>query len=190
MYEATVDPDCYPDSTVLKNLPDLRGQDELDAFEAACTMQRADEPLPSGRFGVRHYQAIHRHLFQDVYAWAGAFRTVRVSKGASTFCYPEHIAREMARLLSTLKARRYLRDLTGEQFAEQAAEFLATLNAIHPFREGNGRTQTLFLALLADRANHPLDLDRLEPARFLATMIQSFGGDSEPLACQIWDLIN
>ena len=67
--------------------------------------------------------------------------------------------------------------------------FLATLNAIHPLREGNGRTQLTFLALLAHRARHPLDLDLLEPEQFLAAMVASFRGDTVDLAIHIRRLI-
>lgn len=189
MYDAIADPYCYPGSTVLKNLPDLRAQEELDAFEAASTMQRADEPLPNGRLSVRHYQAIHNHLFQDVYPWAGSFRTVRMSKDGSAFCYPEHIVREMKALFNDLKARRYLRYLSRGHFAADAAEFLSTLNAIHPFREGNGRTQTIFLTLVAAHAEYPLDLERLDPEAFLAAMVRSFQGDNAPLVAAIRHLI-
>jgi cell filamentation protein len=115
-------------------------------------------------------------LFQDVYVWAGKFRTVRLGKDGSAFCYPENIAREMQRLFADLKRQRHLRGLSPEAFAAASAHFLATLNAIHPFREGNGRTQASFLTLLADRAGHPLNLDRLVPERFLAAMIESFYG--------------
>lgn len=185
MYDAVADPYCYPGTTVLRNIPDLKTQDALDAFEAVSTTQRADEPLPEGRLSVRHYQAIHRHLFQDVFAWAGRFRTVRMSKDASAFCYPEHIAREMKSLFESLKAKRYFHGLSTEDFATSAADFLSTLNAIHPFREGNGRTQTILLALLADRAGHPLDLERLEAQPFLAAIVTSFRGDMHDLVSQI-----
>jgi len=59
------------------------------------------------------------------------------------------------------------------------------LNAIHPFREGNGRTQTTFLTLLAERASHPFDLEKLDPEAFLAAMIASFKGNDVPLERQI-----
>ena len=190
MYEAATDPYCYPGSTVLQNIPDLRSQDELDRFEAAVTIQRADEPLPVGHLSVSHYYAVHRHLFQDVFAWAGRPRTVRLGKSGSAFCYPEHIAREMRALFSGLKARRYLRGLSPDEFAAEAATFLATLNAIHPFREGNGRTQITFLALLADQTDHPLDLERLEPAPFLGAMIASFRGETADLAAHVRRLID
>jgi len=189
MYDAVADPYCYPGTTVLKNNPGLRVQAALDAFETASTAQRADEPLPSGRLSVTHYRALHHHLFQDLYAWAGKFRTVRVSKDGSAFCYPENIQREMSALFGGLKKQRCLRGLAADQFAKEATRFLATLNAIHPFREGNGRTQTAFLALIADQAGHPIDLQRLEPEVFLKAMIASFHGNEKPLLQQIQRLI-
>lgn len=188
MYDAVADPYCYSDTTVLKNIPGIRDQAALDAFEAVVTAQRADEPLPSGRLSLTHYRAIHHHLFQDVYAWAGRFRTVRISKDGSAFCYPENIAREMINVFADLKRRRYLRGLPREKFVIAAAGFIGTLNAIHPFREGNGRTQTTFLVLLAEQAGHPLDLDKLEPERFLAAMVASFQGDERPLIRKLFDL--
>lgn len=189
MYEAEEDPYCYPGTAVLKNIPGLRTQEKLDSFEVASTMQRADEPLPTGRLSLSHYQAIHHHLFQDVYPWAGKFRSVRMSKDQSAFCYPEYVAQEMKALFAGVAAKRLLRNLTLPAFAQEAAEFLATLNAIHPFREGNGRTQTLFLALLADQAGHPLDLEKLSPEPFLAAMVRSFQGDMKPLRAQIEYLV-
>jgi len=144
MYGAVEDPYCYPRTTVLKNRAGLRTQRALTRFETAMAAQRADEPLPVGRLSVRHYCGIHRHLFLDVYAWAGRFRTVRISKGGSMFCYPEHIPREMRTLFVRLKNDNYLRGFAIEDFVRQSAHFLATLNAIHPFRDGNGRTQSPF----------------------------------------------
>jgi cell filamentation protein len=188
-YDAIVDPYCYPGTTLLINIPDLRDPTALAEFEGAVTAQRADEALPDGRLSVRHYQAIHHHLFQDVFSWAGKFRTVRLSKGGNAFCYPEHIAREMRKLFGEFKGARGFTGLSRVQFAERAAHFLATLNAIHPFREGNGRTQTAFLDLWGDRAGHPLALDRLIPEHFLAAMIQSFQGDEGPLREEISRLI-
>jgi cell filamentation protein len=188
-YDAATDPYCYPDSTVLKNIPDLRDPLALAAFEAVSPAQRADEALPQGRLSVTHYRAIHRHLFQDVYSWAGRFRTVRLAKQGSAFCYPENIAREMRKLFSDLKRRRYFREFSAQRFALAAAHFLATLNAIHPFREGNGRTQMTFFALLADQADHPLNLDALRPEPFLAAMVSSFHNEEGALVAEIERMI-
>ena len=188
-YDAIADPYCYSGTSVLKNIPGIRNQNVLAEFEAVATAQRADEPLPGGRLSVRHYKSVHHHLFQDVYPWAGKFRTVRLSKGSSTFCYPENIVREMTVLFNALKDQHYLTGLSSDHFAAAAAHFLSTLNAIHPFREGNGRTQTTFLMLLSERAGHPLDLDYFVPARFLAAMVQSFEGDEHALVAEIRKLL-
>jgi cell filamentation protein len=189
MYEAVADPYCYPGTTVLINRLGLREQARLDALEAEMTAQRFQEPFPGGKFSYRHYCAVHRHLFQDVYSWAGKIRTVRISKSGSAFCYPEHIDREMKRLFISLKNRKHLSGLDAGTFAAQAAHFLAELNAIHPFREGNGRAQLSFLVLLAERVGHPLDSRRLVPAQVLDAMIASFSGDERPLSRLITQLI-
>jgi cell filamentation protein len=188
-YDAIADPYCYPRTAILRIVPGIRDAATLAQFEAISTAQRADEPLPAGRLSVRHYCAIHHHLFRDVYTWAGKFRTVRLSKDGSAFCYPENIAREMKRLFVDLQRRGRPANLSRDSFSMAAASFLATLNAIHPFREGNGRTQASFLALLAHRAGRPLELDRLAPDRFLAAMVESFRGSEQPLAEEIRRLI-
>lgn len=185
MYDAIADPYCYAGTTVLKNIPGIRDQATLDDFETVMTAQRSDEPLPSGKLSVTHYRAVHQHLFQDIFAWAGRFRTVRIGKSGSAFCYPEHIAREMRSAFAKLAKKRHLQGVDRKTFATEAAAFLSTLNAIHPFREGNGRTQTTFLVLLAARAGHPLDLEKLEPEAFLKAMVTSFKGNERPLVRQI-----
>jgi len=186
---AVDDPYCYPGTTILKNKLGLKNQRELDAFESEMSFERSTESLPSGRLSYSHFRAIHRHLFQDVYAWAGKVRMVRISKGESTFCYPEHIDQEMAKLFKALRRTGHLRGTSPQDFAKQAAHFLSELNAIHPFREGNGRTQLTFLTLLADRAGHPLVLERMNPERIMRAVIASFGGQEAPLARMILNLI-
>lgn len=189
MYDAVEDPYCYPGTTVLKNKLNIRTQQELDAFEAEITAQRAEEPLPVGRLTYSHYLAIHRHLFQDVYAWAGKIRTVRISKGGSMFCYPESIDREMSKLFRELLDQNHLRGTPLDEFAGKAAHFLAELNAIQPFREGNGRAQLTFLALLGENAAHPLAMEHLVPEQVLQAMVGSFGGDEKPLTRVIRSLL-
>jgi cell filamentation protein len=190
MYVAGSDPYCYAGTSVLKNVPGIRNQADLEFFENAMVRQRSLEPLPRGNLSVSHYRSIHRHLFQDVYRWAGRFRTVRTHKGDSTFCYPEHIAGQMATLFADLRQAAVLSDLTTDYFAARAAHFVAELNAIHPFREGNGRTQLAFMGFLGTRAGHPFALERLVPEEFLEAMIESFGGSEQPLAEQLRRLLD
>ena len=190
MYDAIDDPYTYERSTVLVNKLDLRDQDELEAYEAEISNARSGEPLPEGQLDFEHYCAIHHHLFQDVYSWAGKPRTVRISKQGSPFCFPEHIEAQAAKLFADLKRASFFDDLKPDDFSAQAAHFLSELNAIHAFREGNGRTQLSFFAMLAENAGHPLDLEKLDPESMLNAMIESFGGDERKLAGVIRDLID
>jgi cell filamentation protein len=190
MYDSIDDPYCYPGTNVLKNRRDLRTQGVLDRFETAITAQRFSEPMPAGKLTEQHYKRVHRHIFRDVYAWAGQYREkVRISKGDSTFCYPEHIPREMAKLFGNLRRDNNLQGLSAREFARGAASFLATLNAIHAFRDGNGRSQLAFMSLIAKAAGHELRLDKITAEDFLAAMIQSFQGDEELLVKQIARLL-
>ncbi len=190
MYDATDDPYTYANSTVLVNKLDLRSEAELEAFEAEISSARAEEPLPEGALDFSHYKAVHHHLFQDVYDWAGQPRTVRISKGGNPFCFPENIEDQATKVFDDLRAANYLRYLDAKTFSAKAAHFLAELNAIHAFREGNGRSQLTFFALLADHADHPIDFDKLEPENMLSAMIASFGGDERKLAGIIERLVN
>ena len=77
---------CYPpDFLVLRNRLGITDEAELDFSERELVSQRAAETIPTGAFDLAHLRAIHRHLFQDVYDWAGELRTVEISKGASQF---------------------------------------------------------------------------------------------------------
>jgi cell filamentation protein len=110
----------------------------------------------TGTFDVPHLRAIHRHLFQDVFPWAGDFRVVNISKGNAPFGPAIHIASAVTEALAKLRSEDLLTGLTPTQFAARAAFYLGEINAIHPFREGNGRTQREFIRQLALHAGHPL----------------------------------
>ncbi|WP_309486946.1 Fic family protein [Bradyrhizobium sp. PRIMUS42] len=74
-----------------------------------------------------------------------------MSKQGSPFCFPENIDARAAKLFEELKTDHSLKDLPVTEFAAKAAHFLAELNVIHAFREGNGRSQLSFFAMLAER---------------------------------------
>lgn len=175
------DPACYPGTDVLINLADLRTAKDLEAFELEAVGRRSLEPSPPGDFDPAHYCALHRHLFQDVYAWAGEYRTIRTGKGGNWFCYPDYIKGEMNKRFASLGEPAFLPGMDAEAFVPATAEFLGELNAIHPFREGNGRTQLIFLRLLGQRAGHPFRSENVEPEPFLRAMIESYHGHMDGL---------
>lgn len=185
-YDANVDdPNCYPGTYVLINLAGLRNQTELDAYEVEAVGRRSLEPPPLGDFDPAHYCALHRHLFQDVYTWAGEYRTIRTSKGGNVFCYPDWIEREIEKLFKMLAGNAFEPGGNVDTFVHAAADFLGELNAIHPFREGNGRSQLYFLRLLGLRAGHPFRSEAVEREAFLHAMIESYYSRLEALVDEL-----
>jgi cell filamentation protein len=187
-YAGGADPYCYPGTTVLKNRANIRDPEALSEFETAMVRDRTETGLPDGRLDRPHYYALHRHLFQDVYAWAGKPRTIRIGKGGNWFCYPDFIERLLDQQFAGLKAKRHLDGLDLATFSREAADFLAEVNAIHPFREGNGRTQLAFLRLLCLNAGFGFDASVLDRSRVIAAMIASFDQKLDPLTDLIRDI--
>lgn len=116
-------------------------------------------------------------------------RTIRIGKAGSWFCYPEHIATEMTRVFRELGNPDLLADLDRVSFAKHLAHILAEINAVHPFREGNGRTQLTFLAMLAEHAGFTFNADMLHRDRVIQAMVDSFSGSEAPLQALIEDII-
>ncbi|SFU21066.1 Fic family protein [Mesorhizobium sp. YR577] len=189
-YTAEHDPLCYPGTTVLKNKLDIRSQSDLDEYELAVFLTRADEDWPTGQLDYEHYKALHHHLFQDVYEWAGKRRTIRIGKNGNWFCYPDYIDQEMDRVFGVLSDKNHLIGLSVDEFAKAAAHVLAEINAVHPFREGNGRTQLALLSILAEHAGFPFDDDKLDRDRVIQAMVDSFSGNEAPLSDLIRDIVS
>jgi len=188
-YDAFEDPYAYPGTTVLKNLLNIRDKGDLEAFEVEISTLRSEEPLPEGSFDPAHYCSVHRHLFQDVYEWAGRYRTVRTSKGGNAFCYPENIPAQMEGLFSELHRGEVFRNRDRDLFLSEITRFLGELNAIHPFREGNGRSQLAFVGLLGAASGHPFDFQTLNREAFMPAMIASYHGNQQPLRVELQKLL-
>jgi cell filamentation protein len=188
-YTVEPDPLCYPGTAVLRNLLDIEDPQLLEEAELALFLTRAEEPFPAGEFDAQHYLALHRHLFQDVYPWAGEIRTIRIGKDGNWFCYPEYIASELDRIFAELGDTDALWHMSATEFAGHVGHFLAELNAVHPFREGNGRTQLAFLAVLAEHAGFTFNEEMLDRDRVMRAIIESFAGDEGRLVALIRDII-
>jgi cell filamentation protein len=138
MYDAVEDPYTYRNSTVLVNKLDLRTQDELDAFEAEISTARAEEPLPEG---MLDFAALSGHPPSPV---PGCLRMGRSASNRpdierrQSLWFPREYPNQATKLFDELKKADHLKSLDPQKFADQAAHFLAELNAIHAFREGNG----------------------------------------------------
>jgi cell filamentation protein len=137
----------------------------------------------TGKFDSTHLRSIHRHLFQDVFPWAGEFRVVNISKGNSMFGPALHIASALENALAKLKREDLLINLRAPTFAMRAAFYLGEINAIHPFREGNGRTPREFIRQLALHAAHPLSWAGFTQQQMTdASIVSHTRGDNTGLA--------
>lgn len=174
---------CYaPDYTVLKNIPGYRDKADLEAFERGAVLERMIEGPPRGNFDLAHLQAIHKHLFQDVYEWAGDIRETSLSKGGHTFMSQSRIGTAMSDIHARLKAQNYLKELSAPDFAKAAGQILGDVNYTHPFREGNGRTQFQYLKQLGAQAGHDIDLTRFEQRSWYAASRAANDANYEPMA--------
>jgi cell filamentation protein len=152
----------YPDSNVLRNKFGITDPVLLERRERQFVTARIESGTPKGNFDLPHLQNIHRHLFQDVYTWAGEIRKVDMHKGGSQFHPCERIEVGMADVHKRLSQQQYLKQLQQSDFAKEAAEYIGDVNRLHPFREGNGRTQLQYLKQLGEQAGHSIDLSRFK----------------------------
>ncbi len=104
-------------------------------------------------------KAMHKELFSEVYAWAGQFRDYTTGRGIP-FCKPEYIDNSLDKIYKDVNSK-IKPGISDKDFAKAAGEFIGELNAIHPFIDGNGRTQRQSLRNLARVAEKSIDLDKI-----------------------------
>jgi cell filamentation protein len=175
----------HPDSAVLRNKLGITDKERLEQIERLFVVERAAEGIPKGRFDLAHLRAIHRHLFQDIYEWAGELRKVEIAKDGHQFQFRQYLETGMADVARRLEKAKFLTDLSRAEFAAKAGEIMGDVNYVHPFREGNGRTQLYFLEQLAEQAGHPIDLGRFDPQRWIAASRAAHKGDYTLMAAEI-----
>ena len=196
------------DGLTLKNKFGLRNHEALEIAETRCVTDRLLEIQigqgPTGDFDAEHLKAIHRHLFQDVYEWAGYTRDERVALSDGTtatepvlrkidgkpFMEGQLIAEGLDRIARRLADENYLRGLTREEFASRAADVMVDLNGVHPFREGNGRTQRVFTEALAHDAGHQLDFSVVSRERMIQASIAGNENDDPSMMRRLFTEIS
>lgn len=174
---------CYPDSPVLKNELGIKDEKELDAAEREITSLKIaklnDEPL-EGELNFDYVKRIHKYLFDGIYEWAGEVRRTDISKG-NIFCQHELIEVNAEVLFNELKSENYLEGLDKETIIKRLAYYLGDLNTIHPFREGNGRVQRLFIRELASRAGYLINFNGITPEEMIKASDTAFHYEYEPM---------
>lgn len=167
---------CYPNSDVLINNLNIHETDKLHEAERKLTMLRLmdllDKPVP-GKFDFKHLRNIHKYIFQDIYSWAGKIRTVDIAK-SNMFCKVQFIETQANEIFGKLQKECYLKELSKEKFSKKAAYYFSEINALHPFREGNGRTQREFIRQLACNSGYVLHFAAISEKEMVEASIDSF----------------
>jgi cell filamentation protein len=177
------DPYSDPVTGVLYNKLGLGTAAGLEAAEREIThaaLILLDESPVSPSYDLPHLQEIHKRIFGDIYEWAGQIRTVAIAKGAM-FCLPQYIDSSAAVIFGELHDEDCLRGLRRDAFVGRLAHYLGEVNALHPFREGNGRAQRAFFGQLARDAGFTLAWQHLAPARNVEASAAIMRGDPEPM---------
>lgn len=175
---------CYPGTTCLVNKLGIQDELALAETEAAVVLGKASlldqQPIP-GVFDFDHYKRIHQFLFCDLYDWAGQIRTINLSKKGTAFVPAEEIES------CAVACFKRLAEFSGEgmshrELAEEVADFYHTVNMLHPFREGNGRTQRIFFTQWIRSLGYDFDLSSVDPDAFMIATIYAAQGVMDQLA--------
>jgi cell filamentation protein len=181
-----------PQTGVLRNLANITDHNTLLFIESGAVTKRIAE-LHVKPIKIKDSSSlfnIHKYLFQDIYSWAGKIRTVEISKGGKPF-FPLSHFRNAFMFIDTLIAEYRKIDKNDKtQLTYKLAEILDNINYLHPFREGNGRTQREFLRLLAKEKNLSLNLNPPDNIDIYERyMSGTINGNVEQLANLILEII-
>jgi cell filamentation protein len=190
-----IDPDYTytdPKTGILRNLAGVTDADGLLFFESAAVIKRSNE-LETQPIAIQNAETlfeIHRYLFQDVYHWAGQKRTVEISKQGKPFFLTAYFDNGFAFINTLISEYRKIDPIDKQKISESLAVLLDNINYLHPFREGNGRTQREFIRVLALGKGYSLNLnppDNLDIyERYMSGTID---GDIEKLKSLILELM-
>lgn len=161
--------------------------DELFRKERMITNKKALElgknPI-KGNFDYQHLKDIHKALFEDVYTWAGQdrmqmglkekFAKYAPNGAIINFVPGKELDKYSKIIFDELAKNNYLKNSKDlNHFAKNLAKFMGEINALHPFREGNGRTQRIFLNELAKNAGYKLDLNLISKHKMIHACVEA-----------------
>lgn len=175
------DPYLYPNSNILKNKFNIRDSKKLSNIEKEIAYKKYTIKPPKGNFNYKHLQSIHQHLFADIYPWAGETRKIEIAKSDTLFAFAHRIEPEINKTLNKLQ-QEDLHECDQNEFAYKVSEYFNEINAVHPFREGNGRTNRLFCSELAKKYGYEIDWESMETKAYIDASIKgTFEVDYRPM---------
>ncbi len=164
----------------LDNMLNIIDEKECEKVERKLSACRAVELLESKKLqklplDEKTLKYIHKTLFQDIYPWAGTFRSCNITKGSSTFFNVDFLDYGLKEFFCNLQKDDFLQGLTRTEFVDLFSYYSNELNFLHPFREGNGRTKKIFMSELAKRAGFEVDYSKITHSQLRSAEIAAFG---------------
>ena len=169
---------CYEGTTCLVNKIGIRDEKKLAEIEAQITFAKAvmlEETPIDDDFGFEHFKKIHAFLLCDLYEWAGQVRTVDISKKRTKFLDAASIEGIGTKCFAKVKEG-YFENLPFNEFVKRIAEFYNDVNYIHPFREGNGRTQRIYFTQLIRHYGYDINFADVDTDELMIATIQASSG--------------
>jgi cell filamentation protein len=168
----------------LRNKLGIQEFQKFQTAEAELTNQQmtllADSPV-KGSFDFLHLKAIHKFIFNEIYEWAGEPRTVTTYRGTTAFCAHDKIEERADEIFAGLKNDNYLCGLPKGRFIDKIADYMADINTLHAFCDGNGRVQRLFYKQLAENAGYELNFGKVIRSDILLADKNAANGDKTGL---------
>jgi cell filamentation protein len=165
------DPYLYPNSNVLRNKFNIRDNEKLSEIEKEISYKKRKSKPKKGNFGYKHLQSLHKHLFAEIYPWAGETRKIEIAKSNTMFAVSHRIEPEINKLFNRLN-QEDLHECTQNELAYKLSEYFNEINAVHPFREGNGRTNRLFCSELAKKYGCKIDWKSMTKEEYINASIK------------------
>lgn len=176
--------DYYDGTSCLVNKLNIQNEEQLAKLEAGITLAKTAElerkPI-STSFDFEHYKQIHKYLFEDLYEWAGKARTVDISKKGTNFTSAENIETVANACFDRLKSSNYFKNLEFDDFIDNIVDFYYSTNMLHPFREGNGRTQRIFISQLIRFCGYDINFSEIDSDELMIATIHSANGINDYL---------
>ena len=174
---------CYPNTNILKNKLNITNDKDLYEAErelvAYQTTNLVQKPI-KGNFDFEHLKSIHECLFGKIYTWAGIPRKCNIAK-TNLFCLAQYIDNYSKEVFDKVVKNDYFIKQDYNEKIESLAILFADINALHPFREGNGRSQREFIKGLALINGVNLDFTKVMEKEMIIASSESTNGNIKKL---------
>lgn len=183
MYDAINSMYTYKNSDTLKNKLDIRDEKKLKKYETemvAFKMSTINKANIKRTYDEEHIKKIHRHLFDEVYNFAGEYRKENITKENFRFSEYEYIPDNIKLILNKIDIDKF-KNISFEELIVFISQIMTDLNVLHPFREGNGRATREFIRELLEDLGYEINWFLIDYDDILKASIKAVVDETEQI---------